>query len=65
VAIGTSHGNIYLGSIREEPNGKPKVSFGKLDNIKVNNAVTSIEFSSFDPFGSLLVSFDNGVVKTW
>jgi hypothetical protein len=46
LAIGTSHGNIYLGSVREEPNGKAKVSFGILDNIcKSVNAITAIHFS--------------------
>jgi hypothetical protein len=27
--------------------------------------VTSLQFSQFDPIGSFLVSYDNGVVKTW
>jgi len=32
---------------------------------RYQNAVTSIQFSVFDPIGSFLVAFDNGTVKTW
>jgi hypothetical protein len=32
-AIGTNHGNIYLGSIKIDGQGKPKLAIGKLDNI--------------------------------
>ena len=31
IAIGTSIGNIYLGSIREDAQGRPKIMFCKLD----------------------------------
>jgi len=68
LAIGTSHGNVYLASIREDVSkgGRPRFLVGKLDNIQSNNsAVTSLNFSLFDPFGSFLVSFDNGTIKTW
>jgi len=33
VAIGTSYGNAYIGSIRQETNGSAKFSIGKLENI--------------------------------
>jgi hypothetical protein len=29
------------------------------------HAVTSIDFSAFDPIGSLLASYDSAVVKCW
>jgi hypothetical protein len=31
VAIGTNLGNIYLGSVREDSQGKPKAAFGRID----------------------------------
>ena len=34
VAIGTSLGNVYVGSLREEINGSPKFSIGRLENIR-------------------------------
>ena len=67
--MGTSHGNIYLGSIREDSQGRPKVLFGRLDingaAVGTQYGITSLQFSNFDPIGSFLVSFENGVVKTW
>ena len=36
VAFGTSFGNALIGSIRQEINGKPKFSVGKLENINKN-----------------------------
>jgi hypothetical protein len=69
IAIGTNHGNIYLGSIREDSQGRPKVAFGRLDingsAVGTIQTVTSMQFSEFDPIGSFLVSYDNGIVKTW
>jgi len=69
IAIGTSHGNIYLGSIREDSQGRPKVLFGRLDingaAVGTQYGISSLQFSDFDPIGSFLVSFENGVVKTW
>ena len=43
------------------------MSFGKLDvhGARYLHAVTSIDFSAFDPIGSLLVAFDSAVVKCW
>lgn len=66
-AIGTSQGNVYLGSVREDNMSKPKISIGKLDNISksTSSSITSLQFSIFDPIGSLLVAFDNGTIKTW
>jgi WD40 repeat protein len=69
IAIGTNQGNIYLGSIKEDSQGRPKVMFGRLDingsAVGTPQTVTSLQFSQFDPIGSFLVSYDNGVVKTW
>jgi WD40 repeat protein len=69
IAAGTSHGNIYLGSIREDQQGRPKVLFGRLDingaAVGTQYGITSLQFSDFDPIGSFLVSYENGVVKTW
>ncbi len=69
IAIGSNHGNIYLGSIREDSQGRPKVMFGRLDingsSVGIIQTVTSMQFSEFDPIGSFLDSYDNGVVKTW
>jgi hypothetical protein len=43
IAIGTSHGNLYLGSIREDQQGKGKVLFGRLEmNGASSNAVTCL-----------------------
>lgn len=43
--------------------------FGRLDingsAVGTPQNVTSLQFSQFDPIGSFLVSYDNGVVKTW
>ena len=40
--------------------------FGRLEvNGAALSAVTSLQFSPFDPVGSLLAAFDSGVVKTW
>jgi hypothetical protein len=42
-AIGTNFGNIYLGSVKTDGQGKPKLSLGKLDNIQKNQmAITSL-----------------------
>jgi hypothetical protein len=65
-AIGTSYGNVYFGSLKEDL-GKYKLICGKLENISKtsSNSITSLQFSIFDPIGSFLVAFDNGQVKTW
>jgi len=67
VAIGTNLGNLFLGSVREDSQGRPKVMFGKVDvhGASFIHTVNSVQFSQFDPIGSLLVTYDNGVVKTW
>jgi WD40 repeat protein len=67
IAIGTSKGNIYIASLREDQQGKGKFMFGRFDfhETIINQAVTSVQFSHFDPIGSFLVAFDNGVVRTW
>ena len=64
-AIGTSLGHIFLGSIKEDSQGKPKVSIGRIDAVNASNAVTSLQFSMFDPIGSFVVAFDNGQIRTW
>ena len=66
LAIGTSHGNIYLGSLREDAQSRPKFMIARLDiNGGIHASINSLEFSAFDPIGSFLVTFDNGQVKTW
>lgn len=67
IAIGTNLGNIYFGSVKEDSQGRPKAAFGRLDvhGSSYVQAVTSMQFSQFDPIGSFLASFDNGVIKTW
>jgi hypothetical protein len=65
-AIGSSLGCIYFGSVKPDTQGKIKVTVGKMDSfVRYQNAVTSLQFSSFDPIGSFLCAFDNGTVKTW
>ena len=66
-ALGTSLGGLFLGSIKTDAQGKAKVAYGRLDihGLSYVQAVTSLSFSQFDPLGSLLVAFDNGVIKTW
>jgi hypothetical protein len=43
-AIGTSTGNIYFGSVKEDALGAPKISICKLDNInkETDSSVTSL-----------------------
>lgn len=43
------------------------MTYGRLDvhGLSYVQTVTSLNFSQFDPLGSLLVAFDNGVIKTW
>jgi WD40 repeat protein len=65
-AIGTSHGSLYLGSLRDDAQSKPKFMLARLEpNGGLPAAITSLEFSAFDPIGSFLVAMDNGMVKTW
>ena len=65
-AIGTSHGSLYLGSLRDDAQSKPKLMLARLEpNGGLPAAITSLEFSAFDPIGSFLVAMDNGMVKTW
>lgn len=65
-AIGTNLGNIFLGSVKIDTQGKSKLAIGKLDNIqKQQVGITSLQFQKFDPIGSFLASFENGHIKTW
>lgn len=43
-AIGTNLGNVFVGALKEETNGNPKILVGKLDNItkSTSNGVTSL-----------------------
>lgn len=56
--VGTSHGNVYLCSLSVHRALKAT----KLCDLtkSIENAVTSMQLSSLDPFGNLLVCFDNG-----
>lgn len=66
LAIGTSQGSLYLGSLREDAQGRPKFLLAKVEpNGGLTHAITSMEFSAFDPIGSFLATMENGTVKTW
>ena len=71
IAIGTSYGSIFICQHRAS---NLRASMGasgfcayRIDRISktTDNAVTSIAMSKFTPEGTLLVAFDNGVVRTW
>jgi len=66
-AVGTSQGSLYLGSLREDAQSKPRLLLARVDpnGGLAGAAITSLEFSSLDPIGSFLVTMDNGRVKTW
>lgn len=66
-AVGTSHGVVYLGNYKKDKYGHNIMRMSKLHGLTLtqDNAVTSIQLSSFDPIGCLLVAFDNGQVRTW
>lgn len=66
-AVGTSHGTVYLGNFKKDNYGRNIMRLAKLANLTKSpeSAVTSIQLSSFDPIGCLLVAFDNGQVRTW
>ena len=65
-AIGTSLGNLYFGSLILDASGKSKLTIGRSENLTKNGfGVTSVQFSVFDPIGSLLVAYENGIVRTW
>src|SRR3569833_483528 len=66
-SVATNLGNVFFGSIKEDQQGNPKVLMGKIDQLTkdMNTSITSMQFSVFDPIGSLLVAFSNGTIKTW
>lgn len=66
-ALGTSHGSLYLGSLKEDAASKPRLMLAKLEpnGGLLGSGVTSMDFSYFDPIGSLLVTVDTGRVYTW
>jgi hypothetical protein len=66
-AVGTSLGSLYLGSLREDAQSRARLMLARLEpNGGLNGAaVTSLDFSSFDPIGSFLVTLDTGKVCTW
>lgn len=43
-AVGTSQGNVYAGSLKDDNTGKPKILLGKLENISKTtaNSITSV-----------------------
>ena len=68
-AVGTSFGSIFLGMIKKDPmaNNKSNIFMARVDRVShgTENAVTSIQMTSFDPTGTLLAAFDNGWVRCW
>jgi hypothetical protein len=66
-AVGTSFGTVYLGNFKKDNYGRNIMRLARLSNLSKtqDSAVTSIQLSSFDPIGCLLVAFDNGQVRTW
>lgn len=66
--IGTTLGNVRMGSFKTSKRGFPMVSLTQnIENVNKTESygVTSISFSPFNPIGSLSVCFDNGIIKTW
>merc|ERR1712060_316154 len=68
-AVGTSFGSIFLGMIKKDPmaNNKSNIFMARVDRVShgTENAVTSIQMTSFDPTGTILAAFDNGWVRCW
>lgn len=69
-AIGTSFGAIYLGMMKRDPmsnHNRYNMFLARVDSVShgTENAVTSIQLTSFDPQGCVLAAFDNGQVRCW
>lgn len=69
-AIGTSFGVIYLGMMKRDPmsnHNRYNMFLARVDSVShgTENAVTSIQLTSFDPQGCVLAAFDNGQVRCW
>jgi len=69
-AVGTSFGSIFLGMMKKDPmsnNTRYNMFMARVDSIThgTENAVTSIQLTSFDPQGCILAAFDNGQVRCW
>lgn len=65
--IGTSFGHIHIGTMKLDSSNKMQIKFARIDKIisTTEFSVTSVQISNFEPVGSLLVAFSNGVVRTW
>ena len=66
-AIGTSHGSVFLGYHKKDSFNKYNTFLSRVTTVSktTENAVTSVNLSQFTPYGSLLVAFDNGIVRIW
>lgn len=43
IAVGSSTGSLYLGSIKTDPQGKAKVSFGRFDHLQATSSAKSVQ----------------------
>ena len=66
-AIGTSHGNVFLGYHKKDSFGRWNTFLSKITVVSktTEHAVTSVQLSQFTPIGMLLCAFDNGQVRLW
>lgn len=67
VCIGTTFGNMFIISLTSRNGNQADRKYVKITRISntTENAVTSIQMTTFNPDGSLLVAFDNGQVRVW
>ena len=69
-AIGTSFGKILIGMMKKDPMAnttKYNLFISRVSTVSktTDNAVTSLQMTSFDPLGTLLAAFDDGKVRCW
>jgi WD40 repeat protein len=68
LAFGTSFGSILLCQMRADMGMAKKGLYATRIDRCVNtkeDAVTSIQMTTFNPTGTMLVAFDNGHIRTW
>lgn len=66
-AVGTNFGTVYFGNYKKDMHNRQTINMARLVGLSKtkDHAVTSIQLSSFEPNGCLLVAFNNGQVRTW
>ena len=67
IAIGTTFGSIFFCQHGPSRAGGSNFRSYRVDRISktTENAVTSIAMTKFQPEGTILVAFDNGIVRVW